>query len=192
MAESERCSATSKKGDKCKNRTLRDGLCWVHAIKDKKLQVKDSGIPGAGKGLFAVSKMPTAKGGEGSEVVFKPGDVIDTYRGTTMTQEEVDRHYGQDEVAPYVIYSKNQDKYIDATDPTSCFARFANAAAGSGRRPNAHFEEGARIFPKLVATRRIREGQEVLAQYGEGRDLGYDVFDPRPERRRRGRPRRRE
>ena len=53
----EQCTAIKANGTRCKNRTCKQyPYCWIHLKSIDKLQVKQSNIPNAGKGLFYVGK----------------------------------------------------------------------------------------------------------------------------------------
>lgn len=124
-------------------------------------EVKDSTIPGAGKGLFATK-------------YIKEHTVIGRYWGETINVKSED-NIPEDRVAYCVqLHPKH---FIDATNPDySSMVRYANDAnfAGDGATNltnNAHFEKySSEKEIWLVATHNIKKGQEILADYKYGID----------------------
>jgi len=120
---------------------------------DDQLEVKDSTLPGVGKGLF-------------TNVFVEKGTRITEYKGTAMTWKQAqalpDEHNG------YVFWFSNQH-VIDAWQTTKGVAHFANDAKGIVRKPgvvnNAEYEtEKGRCY--IVATRNIPAGAEIFVGYG--------------------------
>ena len=140
------CTATTAKGNRCRKRTCRSGLCWQHLKRDSGLRIRPSGVPGAGLGLFAAAE-------------FKRGDVIAPYEGEKLTRRRVDERYG-DETAQYVL-CRDAAHCVDASASNASAARFANDARGSDKRNNARY----RGF-NIAATRTVRPGDEILVPYG--------------------------
>ena len=71
-----RCSATTKKGDRCKRRTCKySDMCHDHTRINKQLQVKKSAIEGSGQGLFTTKKI-------------KVGEKIADYGGQLKTKTQ--------------------------------------------------------------------------------------------------------
>ena len=64
--ECERCTATAKSGNRCRNRTCRGTVCWQHLKRDSGLRVKQSQIAAAGMGLWTTRR-------------FKPNEKIGKY-----------------------------------------------------------------------------------------------------------------
>ena len=90
IKECQRCTANTKRGTRCKNRTCRDDLCWQHLKKEKHLRIKKSQIPGAGLGLWTTRK-------------FKPSERIGKYTGEKMSRDKVDEIYPGNTRAEYVL-----------------------------------------------------------------------------------------
>lgn len=120
---------------------------------DDQLVVKESTLPGVGKGLF-------------TKVFIPKGTRITEYKGKAMTWKQAqalpDEHNG------YVFWFSNSH-VIDAWDTDEGVAHFANDASGIVRKPgivnNAEYEiENGRCY--LVATRRIPAGSEIFVGYG--------------------------
>lgn len=120
---------------------------------EKELFIQDSGIPGAGKGLFTRADIP-----KGSRII--------EYTGKVTSWEEADH---QDGLNAY-IYFLSDDHVIDAAKRKKSLARYANDARGlkrvKGMTNNAEYvEEGTRVY--IDATKKIPAGSEILVGYGK-------------------------
>jgi SET domain-containing protein len=123
------------------------------ALLEKKVEVKQSSLPAAGKGLFAKEFIP-----KGSRIV--------EYKGKITTWKEVD---GKDGNNGYIYYVK-RDHVIDASRHTGALARYANDARGlkrvKGITNNAEYvEEGGKVF--IESRKDIPAGREILVEYGK-------------------------
>jgi SET domain-containing protein len=123
------------------------------ALLEKKLLVKKSVLPNAGKGLFAKAFIP-----KGTKIV--------EYKGKITTWKEVDHNNGKN---GYIYYVK-RTHVIDAGNFKSALARYANDARGIARVTgvinNAEYiEEGLKVYIK--ATKDIQPGSEILVEYGK-------------------------
>lgn len=123
---------------------------------DYKLIVKESTIPGAGKGLFTESDIPK-------------GELVVEYTGDVMTMKEVRERYGEEiQTAPYLYFISYQ-KCIDAMYTPDSLARYANDAEGfviiEGLKNNAEFTN-VRGVPFIISTKKIKAGSEILVSYG--------------------------
>ncbi|MDZ4806964.1 MAG: SET domain-containing protein [Bacteroidota bacterium] len=123
------------------------------ALFEKKLEIKKSVLPGAGKGLFAKELIP-----KGSRIV--------EYKGKITTWKEVDDNDG----ANVYIYYVKRHHVIDASRRTSVLARYANDARGlqriKGIRNNAEYvEEGLKVY--IESSKDIAAGAEILVEYGK-------------------------
>lgn len=116
------------------------------------MSVRKSNIPMAGLGLFA-------------ERPFNVDERIVEYSGERLTTDQYDRRYDRDAMGSYGI--QLSEKYvIDARKTSAGVARYACDYHGSGKRPNAEYVNfGGRIW--IVATKRIRPGDEILTDYGD-------------------------
>lgn len=117
------------------------------------LVVKRSQLPGAGKGLFTKSAIAR-------------GSVIIEYTGRITQWKEV---LEGKSFNGYVYYI-TRNHVIDAMDPGSGDARYANDAAGlarvKGLRNNAAYTiSNKRVY--ITATRNIAAGEEILVGYGK-------------------------
>ena len=122
------------------------------ALLEKTLVVKNSTIPGAGKGLF--TKKPIPK-----------GTLIIEYIGKASTWKDVDHDGGNNGY----IYYLNRNFVLDAQNHKKALARYANDAKGIGRvkgvSNNSHYvSEGNRVF--IESLKDIPANSEILVSYG--------------------------
>jgi SET domain-containing protein len=120
---------------------------------EKNLFVKQSGLPGAGKGLF-------------TKVFIPKGAQIIEYKGTITTWKEVDHTDGDN---GYIYYVK-RNYVIDARPHPKELARYANDARGLKKikniTNNAEYQEkGLKVF--IVAKKNIAAGTEIFVDYGK-------------------------
>ena len=123
------------------------------ALLENQLVVKESTLPGVGKGLF-------------TNVFIPKGTRIAEYKGKSMTWKQAqslpDEHNG------YVFWFSNSH-VIDAWGSDEGVAHFANDAKGiikmAGVVNNAEYEiDDGRCY--LVSTRQIDAGSEIFVAYG--------------------------
>ncbi|MDB5250244.1 MAG: nuclear protein [Segetibacter sp.] len=122
------------------------------ALLEKQLEVKESNIPGAGKGLFTTKFIPK-------------GTRITEYKGRVRTWEEAQ----WDDTNLYIFYV-NDDYVIDANRRKKTVARYINDAKGlqkiKGLYNNAQFvKDDLRVF--VEATKDIAAGSEIFVDYGK-------------------------
>ena len=122
------------------------------ALLEKQLEVKESTIPGAGKGLF--TKIPITKGTR-----------IVEYKGRLTTWKEVENDYKNG-----YIYSINTKDVIDAKTFKKALGRDANDASGLGRKKgisnnSEYVADGLKIY--IDAVKDIPAGSEILVAYGK-------------------------
>jgi SET domain-containing protein len=122
------------------------------ALLDKHLEVKESNIPGAGKGLF-------------TKVFIPKGTRITEYKGRIRTWKEV-----EGENANYYIFYVNKNHVIDANRTEKSVAKYINDARGlvkiKGLNNNTQFvKEGRLVF--VDATKNIPAGCELFVSYGK-------------------------
>lgn len=123
------------------------------ALLEKKVKIKLSQLPNAGKGLFATDFIP------------KNTRIVE-YKGKITTWKEVDDNDGNN---GYIYYVK-RNHVIDASSYPSALARYANDAKGlqrvKGIKNNAEYvEEGLKVF--IEAKKDIPAGEEILVEYGK-------------------------
>ena len=151
----ERCSATKPNGSRCKNRTCKMyPYCWIHLKSINKLQVKDSTIPNAGKGLFYVGK-------------------------DTFPSKKLITHYSAKQVSSQPNKNSNYDlqisrnKFLDSSDPSNYVGRYINDKRNTNRQANVRFTSGRRIYDKMnrkvipvISKSAIHPNTELLINYG--------------------------
>jgi uncharacterized protein len=123
------------------------------ALLEKKLIVKKSSLPGAGKGLF-------------TKVFIPKGTRIVEYKGEIVTWKEVEKM--ADDRNGYVFFFNNKH-CIDAWKTKKGVAHYANDARGivrvEGVKNNSEYvTEKKRCY--IEATRDIPAGSEILVGYG--------------------------
>jgi SET domain-containing protein len=123
------------------------------ALLEKKLIVKKSILPGAGKGLF-------------TKVFIPKGTRIVEYKGKIVTWKEVEKM--ADDRNGYVFFFNNQH-CIDAWKTKKGVAHYANDARGivrvDGIKNNSEYvTEKRRCY--IEATHDIPAGSEILVGYG--------------------------
>ncbi|MBC7875442.1 MAG: SET domain-containing protein-lysine N-methyltransferase [Ferruginibacter sp.] len=123
------------------------------ALLEKKVKIKKSVLPGAGKGLFA-------------KVFIPKGTRIVEYKGKVTTWKEVNDNDGNN---VYIYYVKRYH-VIDASRHTGAFARYANDARGlqrvKGVSNNAVYtEDGLKVY--IESKKDILPGTEILVEYGK-------------------------
>jgi SET domain-containing protein len=121
------------------------------AFLEKKLKVKKSTLPNAGKGLFTTVDIP-----KGKRIV--------EYKGTRTVWAEVEDDDGKN---GYIFYI-NSKNVIDALPHKNAFGRYANDARGitrvDGIRNNAQYIiEKGRCY--IDAMKNIEAGEEILVSY---------------------------
>ena len=122
------------------------------ALLEKKLFVRKSGIPGAGKGLFTKEFIP-----KGTRIV--------EYKGKLTAWKEVKDDDGKN---GYLFYI-NRNNVIDALPATKTLARYANDARGMVRikgvlNNSDYVIDGKKVF--IEATKDIPAQSEILVDYG--------------------------
>jgi SET domain-containing protein len=98
------------------------------------------------------------------------GTTIMPYDGERLDVQALSERY-REEAPQYVLHARRLKCFIDARDETTANeARFINHAV-DGNRANVRYTECGFVR----ATRRIREGEELLAKYGAA--MGRRVND---------------
>lgn len=121
------------------------------------LEVRDSNIPNAGKGLFTT--MP-----------IKKGAVILEYQGEKISWKECQkRNQKHKGMGSYYLYISAKN-CIDAEHTLDSLGRYANDAEGyikiKGLRNNAEYQIINKT-PFIVAKKNIKAGEEILVGYGK-------------------------
>jgi len=121
-------------------------------IKPQNLEVKTSGIPGSGLGLY-------------TKVFIPAGSLVVEYKGIITSWDAV-----KDQLDNDYIYYISRNHVIDAAPTPRSLARYANDAKGLTRIPginnNSIFKKiDGRVFIKARAN--IPAGSEILVSYGK-------------------------
>jgi hypothetical protein len=148
------CTALNKHGKRCTRVTCIYGpKCWQHTQLQDHLEVKQSSIAAAGKGLFAKKE-------------FKKDAIIAPYGGKVLSKAELDRKYPGDKLAPYALQA-GKNKFIDAKRTNSGVARYANDCRTANSKAKQCKGNNARLTGKnLKASKKIKNGSEIFAGYG--------------------------
>lgn len=125
------------------------------ALLEKELEVRQSSIPGSGKGLFTK--------------VFIPKDsLIVEYKGKKTTWKEVDHDEGKNGY----IYYVTRNHVIDASSYKKALGRYANDARGLSRikgiSNNSVYtfkKDKGRVY--IQAAEDIPPNSEILVEYGK-------------------------
>ncbi len=122
------------------------------ALLEKQLEVKESNIPGAGRGLFT------------GKLIAKGSRIVE-YKGRIRTWKEV-----QHDDANYYIFYVSENYIIDAGRHKKSLARYINDAKGlqkiKGLNNNAEFiRDGLKVF--VEAKKDIPAGAEIFVGYGK-------------------------
>jgi len=163
------CISRTKKGTKCKKKTcVGVPYCWIHARYNKHLAVRYSNLIEGEKGLFAFGKR--------DKVVFRKGENIIKYIGERISKKELEKRYdygGYDVTAPYTLNINGRN--VDASCKRGLGA-MANATFGMDKRhQNARLDENGHV----VATKDIKDNQEILVDYGQDYWKGF-MCDGKP------------
>lgn len=155
----QQCISTNASGGVCKKRAcIGVPFCWIHCLKHLHLRVLPSPI--AGKGLFARSGRQV----DPTKILFRRNDIVCHYEGERVTKTQINNRYGNNnQTAPYGLHIRGN--------------RYENGACkrGIGSLAN-HSPHNNVVYKKLLiqgqwvgvlkAIRAIRDGQEVLSNYG--------------------------
>jgi uncharacterized protein len=152
-----RCKSRTAAGTQCTRSTcIYSNHCWQHTKKAFHLQIKQSRIRGAGKGLVTTKAR-------------KKNEKIADYTGTIRTQAEYDSYdsgYGLAIPGGLVL---DADSTQDALGRYANSCRKANKDRGECRGNNARLAYDNRSRKASVkAQRNLRAGEEVFVSYGRG------------------------
>ena len=154
----DRCTAISAStGAQCKLRTCKVGpYCWIHTRSLAGLQVKPSGIPGAGLGLYTTRERK------------KTDKKVVLYTGIRKNKKQIKKMKNTD----YVMEAK-KNSYIDASRTNSGPARYINECLPEDEMKgrcgtNARFyTQPATNRVNLETLEPLDVGSEIFASYGE-------------------------
>ena len=170
--ETVQCEALKPNGDRCQRVcAIGTPYCYSHLLAKKKLRIKPSGNPLAGKGLFAQNRVASAPLAAASPVVFKKGQTIIEYTGDNIDAATLKSRYDLNArktfTAPYAYVLKKDESYIDSA---------CNRGVGSlvnhksFSKANAKFvttkTNGVATGIRLDAKKDIKNNTEIFASYG--------------------------
>ena len=146
---SQQCTAATRRGPQCRQRTAKGQYCWNHLRSITGFRIMKSTIPGAGLGLIADRLVPA-------------GTRID-YTGDRVPI------IGDADGGPYVLQiSKHVG--IDAARTNAGEGRWVNDPRGTDQRANSEFTTytpPGRPRQACVRTLRpLQKGEEMLVKYG--------------------------
>lgn len=161
----QKCGALLKNGRPCQRKvTIGTPLCHSHLLELKNLKIQKSTIPNAGKGLFA--KLPKGQEQENGGVVFNKDDTIIDYVGDLQSVDDTEEYYGE-YTAPYAVGLTTKFD-LDSACKRGVGSLANSKERGPGKKPNnatISTHRGNKTA-KLVATRRIKNNDEILLAYG--------------------------
>lgn len=122
------------------------------ALLEKQLVVKNSTLPGSGKGLFTKKMIP-----KGTRIV--------EYKGRITNWKEMKYAWENG-----YIYNVNNNHVIDALPYKSALARYANDAQGLSRvkgitNNSIYVNDGLKVY--ITSIKDIPPGAEILVRYGK-------------------------
>jgi hypothetical protein len=141
---SQRCTAQTKNGDHCRQRTAKGQYCYNHRRGLQGWRLSKSSIPGAGIGVHATKKLP-----KGTRVPY--------------TGDQVPLDADADGGAYFLELTHSSA--IDAARTNAGDGRWINDPKGTGKRANCKFVvyRGSAV---VETTREIAVGEELLVSYG--------------------------
>lgn len=147
------CAFVDARGQRCRRQTtITHPYCAQHTRLVHGVEVRQSTIPGAGLGLFAVRRIPK-------------GTFLFNYDGDRLSTAEYTERYAEIGFGPYAI-ELTAHVIIDARRTDAGVARFICSYHGSGKKPNVQYvSTGQCVEVWTIAP--IEPGDELLADYGE-------------------------
>lgn len=147
---SQRCTADTRAGAQCGKKTCNGEYCWNHLQSLMQLRIKQSTVPGAGKGLYAARD-------------FAAGEEVTRYTGDLAIGRAAQGFFGGSKY----VFGLNSNIAIDAARRNSAPGRMVNDSRGTGRPPNLTWVvDNARRRVRMITTRPVKKGEEFLIPYG--------------------------
>ncbi len=162
ILNAQRCLGHSKNGQRCKRKCIIGfEYCPTHLESIKKLKIKTSTIPNAGKGLFVSDK---TKGP--NDIVFRNNDKIVVYNGVLKSMEQKQQQYGN-HTAPYGMIIPGTNNIIDAGDKRGVASLVNHKAFTYANTRFKEIRENHRaVGIEIVAKQNIKNGSELFSTYG--------------------------
>jgi len=135
----------------------------------KHLKIKNSTLPNAGKGLFAMN--PAL---EANALIFRQGDLIIDYQGEFIDDAELEDRYGDHTGVYAARLKRNVVEDCACERGVGSIANQANRANGN----NAILRANYQIHPQRIqvkATRDIRNNREIFVNYGDEYEFDDDT-----------------
>ena len=158
--ESSQCTAMCKNHQRCKRRVIiGQPYCYTHLLYQKHLKVKDSTIPGAGKGVFA--EIPRA---QVNQVVYPANAHIVPYTGQRINNQQLNDRYG-DDTAPYALRINN-NLFVDPALKRGIGSIINHQPQARANVKFVAASHANNYIPSVKSTKNIRNGQELFINYG--------------------------
>ena len=161
------CAALKDNGQRCRRRTcIGSPLCFQHLESIKHLKVKQT-PEYHGVGLFAYDRSKPD-----NAIVFRPDEIIVAYGGEVLTGEQINQRYdydGEEHTAPYGLQRRRPRNSFEDGALLRSAGTLANHA--NRRQSNCDFVQFQGAMA-LKATKRIRNGQQILVDYGRAYQMG--------------------
>lgn len=172
---------------RCKRRsTYTLPYCYQHLINDYHLRIGRTQLRTqhgqttqrlSFLGLFACDKKA-----DDDAIVFKKGQRIIPYLGELLTRTQLDARYPGNETGPYALdlHSRSGDVVDGAcVRGVGGLVNMCRPSVNPGcGKNNARFTVSAGHFPNIVATRNIRNGEEIYISYGPRYFAGRSLHQP--------------
>lgn len=151
-----RCKGKNKNGNQCKRKTQRSFLCYIHIKSEKNLQIKKSGIPKTGLGLFTLKD------------IKKNQKIVDY--GGILKHGKVPENQNTD----YVL-ELTKNKYIDASPKlsNSSIGAYSNMCRTVNKKKKECKGNNSNLATNrnrtdgfLKATKPIKKNDEIFTSYG--------------------------
>jgi hypothetical protein len=155
-----RCCALKRDGSRC-TRSVVNGLfnCFQHTQSVFSVRVDKSGI-GDFQGLFACDARKPE-----NAILFRKSDYIVPYLGEVLTKQQLDNRYGTgDATAPYAVTAASNGKIYDS----ACFMGIGAKTNHDKQQANTEIHPNGQC---LVAKKGIKNGAEILVDYGDDYDF---------------------
>jgi SET domain-containing protein len=156
------CVELKADGSRCKNKIcIGCPFCYVHLLYNRHLRIKQSTLPRAGKGLFALNpKLPA------DAVIFQREQTVVSYFGEILDIDEKEQRY-ETKTAPYSVGYSN-DEVVD-----SALVRgvASNANTNVGNQNTYISIDRHNHTVNIKASKPIKNGQEIFIPYGKNYKL---------------------